>query len=155
MAAITELYAPLVENSVITFELEAPTADEMARRWQVLMQAGCDYLVAEGPEKQVLGYAYYGPFRSRAAYAHCVENSVYIAPKAQRTGLGRALMEALIERASVRGLKEMIAVITDAPDTAYSIAFHSALGFADAGRLRGVGHKFNRWLDVRLMQRRL
>ncbi|MEO0410763.1 MAG: N-acetyltransferase family protein [Pseudomonadota bacterium] len=155
MPAITDIYAPLVETSVITFEIDPPDAAEMTRRWHALVDAGYDFLVAHDDDGIVQGYAYSGPFRSRAAYRYSVENSVYIHPKAQRKGRGVALMDTLITASQARGFAQMIAVVTDTPDTAYSLAFHDKLGFERAGTLHKAGFKFRQWLDVTFLQRPL
>lgn len=154
MAAIAAIYGPLVETSVITFETDPPSAEEMARRWQDLEAGGFPYLVAE-TGGHVHGYAYAGPFRTRAAYRYCVENSVYIAQGAQRGGLGAALMAALVDACQAKGFTQMLAIVTDAPDTAYSLAFHQAIGFEKVGKLSKAGFKFRRWLDVAVLQRPL
>ena len=100
------------------------------------------------------GYAYAGPFRERAAYARTLEDSVYVSPGAQGRGIGRALLTALLDAAKSLGAKEMLAVIGDSNNAA-SLALHRALGFTDAGLLRGVGEKFGRVLDVVILQRAL
>ncbi|MEM6834784.1 MAG: N-acetyltransferase family protein [Pseudomonadota bacterium] len=152
MPAIAALYAPLVSSSVVTFELEPPSPEDMTARWQNLVQAGYPYLVAyEGTEFR--GFAYCGPFRSREAYRFITENSVYLAPSAQSKGLGKALMEGVIAGARRKGCTQMLAVITDVPECAASLAFHAALGFERVGTLRSAGYKFDRWLDVALLQR--
>ncbi len=88
------------------------------------------------------------------AFRHCVEDSVYVAPDCQRQGIGRLLLAELIAQCEARGATQMIAVIGDAAN-AGSIGLHRALSFEPAGQLSGVGWKFERWLDVVLMQRRL
>ena len=125
----------------------------MARRQDALLAGGFPYLVAED-DGGILGYAYAGPYRARPAYRFTVEDSVYIAPEAQRHGLGRLLLERLITESEARGYRQMIAVIGDsAPDA--SIALHAALGFRLIGTFAAVGFKFDRWLDTVLMQRPL
>lgn len=155
MAQIAAIYAPLVETSVITFELDVPDAADMTRRWRALVEGGYAYLVALDDGGSVSGYAYCGAFRTRAAYRHCVETSVYVHPKAQGSGVGKALMEALMSASKASGFTQMIAVVTDAPETQYSLAFHAALGFETVGTLTKAGRKFDRWLDVTLLQKPL
>ena len=99
IAAITTIYAPAVLHGTASFELEPPDAAEMARRRQVLLDGGYPYLVAER-DGEVLGYAYAGAYRPRPAYRSTVEDSVYVAPAAQGSGVGRALLQALIAGAS-------------------------------------------------------
>jgi phosphinothricin acetyltransferase len=125
----------------------------MRRRMVTVIGDGYPWLVA-CDQGGVAGFAYAGPYRPRPAYRYTVEDSVYLAPRAQRRGIGSALLESLIERCRARGHRQMIAVIGDAGN-AGSIALHARAGFTDAGRLTRVGWKFDRWLDVVLMQRAL
>jgi phosphinothricin acetyltransferase len=153
IAAITRIYARAVQHGTASFELDPPDVNEMTRRLEALTAAGFPYLVAEA-ESEVLGYAYAGPYRARPAYRFTVEDSVYIAPDAQRRGLGRLLLERLILESEARGYRQMIAVIGDSAQHA-SIALHAALGFRMIGTFEAVGWKFGRWLDSVLMQRPL
>lgn len=155
MAAIAALYKTFVDGSTITFETDAPDDAEMVRRWRALVDGGYPYLVAIDKAGTLQGYAYCGPFRTRAAYRFCAENSVYIAPGARRGGLGRALMEEILTQSASAGITQVLAVITDTQETAASLAFHEALGFRRVGTLEKVGHKFDQWLDVALLQRSL
>ena len=111
------------------------------------------YLVAIEGER-VLGYAYAAPYRPRPAYRYTVEDSVYVCADSARRGIGAALLERLILASERAGARQMIAVIGDSANTA-SIHLHTAAGFAPAGILASVGWKFQRWLDVVLMQRAL
>jgi L-amino acid N-acyltransferase YncA len=155
--AITYIYAHAVRHGTASFELEPPDINEMTRRLNALSAGGFPYLVAEAKgemENEILGYAYAGPYRARPAYRFTVEDSVYIAPAAQRQGLGRLLLERLIVESEARGHRQMIAVIGDSAQHA-SIALHAALGFRMIGTFEAVGWKFDRWLDSVLMQRPL
>jgi phosphinothricin acetyltransferase len=153
IATITRIYAHAVRHGTASFELEPPEQAEMARRQDALIAGGFPYLVAED-DGGILGYAYAGPYRARHAYRFTVEDSVYIAPEAQRRGLGRLLLERLITESETRGYRQMIAVIGDSAQHA-SIALHTALGFRLIGTFEAVGFKFDRWLDTVLMQRPL
>lgn len=150
MPAIAAIYEDAVRNGTASFELEAPDAAEMERRWRSLVGA-YPYLVMER-DGAVVGYAYAGPFRTRPAYRMTCENSIYVAPHAKRTGVGRALMTALIEECARRGYKQMIAGVSGGPA---SVALHEALGFRVVGRFESVGFKFDRWCDVIMLQRAL
>lgn len=99
------------------------------------------------------GFASYGPFRARDGYRLTVEDSLYVLPEAHGHGVGRALLAALIDHARGRGLHAMIGGI-EAGNSA-SLRLHAALGFREVGRLPEVGRKFDRWLDLVLMQRLL
>jgi L-amino acid N-acyltransferase YncA len=157
IAAITHVYAHAVRHGTASFELDPPDTKEMTHRLAALSAGGFPYLVAEAKgemESAILGYAYAGPYRARPAYRFTVEDSVYIAPDAQRQGLGRLLLERLIVESEARGYRQMIAVIGDSAQHA-SIALHAALGFRTIGTFEAVGWKFDRWLDSVLMQRPL
>jgi len=153
IGAIARIYAHAVRFGTASFEVEPPDAAEMARRRRALVEAGYPYLVA-AIDGAVLGYAYAGAYRARPAYRWSVENSIYVAPDAQRRGVGRALIDALIAETERRGFRQMIAVIGDAAQTP-SIALHRAAGFRLIGVLEAVGFKHDRWLDTVLMQRAL
>ncbi len=152
-AAITGIYADAVRHGTASFEIEPPDEKEMLHRRDVLLAGGYPFLVAE-LGGAVVGYAYAGPYRARPAYRWTIEDSIYIAPQAQRRGLGRALLARLITEAEARGFRQMIAVIGDSAQTP-SIALHASAGFRLVGTFEAVGFKFGRWLDTVLMQRLL
>lgn len=151
--AITRIYAHAVIHGTASFELEPPDEAEMTRRMRALLDGGFPYLVAER-DGALAGYAYAGLYRTRPAYRFTLEDSVYVAPDAQRVGIGRVLLDALIADAEAKGFRQMIAVIGDSAQTS-SIALHTAVGFKMVGTLISVGYKFGRWLDSVLMQRPL
>jgi phosphinothricin acetyltransferase len=151
--AITRIYAHSVRTGTASFELEPPDEAEMTRRMQALLDGGYPYVAAE-IDGGLAGYAYAGPYRPRPAYRYSVEDSIYIDPHAQRKGVGRGLLENLIEECTRRGFRQMIAVIGDSAQTP-SIELHRALGFRMIGNIENVGYKFGRWLDSILMQRAL
>lgn len=153
LTAIHAIYAHAVQHGTGTFELDAPTPDEMARRREDVLSKGLPWLVAEQGDG-VLGYAYANHFRPRPAYRFSVEDSIYLHPDAQGRGIGRLLLAELLARCQAAGARQMLAVIGDSANHA-STALHAALGFAPSGVLSAVGWKFGRWLDVVLMQRPL
>jgi L-amino acid N-acyltransferase YncA len=153
LAAITAIYEDAVRNGTASFEIEPPTQLEMTQRFETLQAGNYPYLVAELHES-VAGYAYAGPYRARPAYHWSVEDSIYIAPRSQRRGIGRMLLERLVADAQSHGYRQMIAVIGDSANAA-SIELHRALGFRLVGTFDNVGFKFGRWLDSVLMQRAL
>src|SRR5689334_25210099 len=153
IVAITAIYAHAVRQGTASFELEPPDESEMARRYRALAEGNYPYLVAEA-DGEIAGYAYAGPYRARPAYHWTVEDSVYIAQDAHRRGIGRRLLERLIEEAERRAFRQMIAVIGDSKNIP-SIELHRALGFALVGTFTSVGFKHGRWLDSVLMQRPL
>src|ERR1700733_134096 len=150
IAAITAIYAEAVTHGTASFELEPPDEAEMARRLKTLLTGGYPYLVAE-LSGATAGYAYAGTYRARPAYKSTVENSIYIAPRFHRRGIGLLLLKRLIAESEQRGFRQMIAVIGDSAQVP-SIALHAAAGFDMIGTLRAVGFKHGKWLDTPLMQ---
>jgi L-amino acid N-acyltransferase YncA len=153
LPAITAIYAWNVAHGTGTFELEAPDLAEMSRRRDDVLGKGLPWLVAQR-DRAVVGYAYANHFRPRRAYRFCVEDSIYLHPDAAGAGLGRLLLAELLARCQAAGARQMLAVIGDAANAA-SIGVHRSLGFEHTGVLRSAGWKFDRWLDVVLMQRAL
>ncbi|MBB5045542.1 phosphinothricin acetyltransferase [Rhodopseudomonas rhenobacensis] len=153
LPAITAIYAEEVRCGTATFELTPPDLAEMTRRFEALTGNGFPYLVARR-DGELLGYAYAGPYRPRPAYRFTVENSIYLAPAAQRQGVGSRLLGRLIAESEARGYRQMIAVIGGS-DNLGSIALHGRAGFQMIGVHPSVGFKFGRWLDSVLMQRAL
>jgi L-amino acid N-acyltransferase YncA len=152
--AIAAIYAHHVLTGTGTFEIDPPDVTDIGARMAKVAARGWPWLVSVSADGLVTGYAYAGPFRERAAYDATVEDSIYLAPQAQGKGVGKALLNALIEACRIAGAKEMLAVIGDS-DNGASIGLHKALGFGDAGLLRNVGVKFGRPLDVVILQKSL
>jgi L-amino acid N-acyltransferase YncA len=153
ISALTAIYAHAVTHGTASFELVPPDQPEMARRRAALVDADFPYLVAER-ESAIVGYAYAGPYRPRPAYRSTVEDSIYVAPAAQGTGIGRLLLERLILEAEARDFRLMVAVIGD-EESHGSIGLHRSLGFDMVGTLPGIGYKHGRWLSTVLMHRSL
>ena len=153
LEAVTAIYAEGVLTGAGTFELTAPDTVEMAARRAAILKLGLPWLVA-AIDGVVVGYAYAGPFRTRAAYRYTVEDSIYVLAGAHGRGAGKALLLELIARCEAMGLRQMLGVIGDSGN-AGSIKLHAACGFAPMGAIEGVGFKFDDWLDVVFMQRRL
>lgn len=143
-AAIATIYAPFVTDSSISFEVRAPDTAEMASRIAHKLPR-FPWLVAE-ENGAVVGYAYAGPHRERAAYAWSVEVSVYMIEAARRHGVARRLYETLFDLLRRQGFRTAYAGIT-LPNPA-SVGFHEALGFTAVGVYRNVGWKQGRWHDV-------
>jgi phosphinothricin acetyltransferase len=153
LPAITAIYAHAVQHGTGTFELDPPSQDEMRQRRRAVLDGGWPWLVAERAGT-VIGYAYAGPFRTRPAYRFTVEDSIYLAAEARGQRVGTALLGELMRRCEAAGARQMLAVIGDSAN-AGSIGVHRALGFAHQGVMQDVGWKFERWLDVVIMQRSL
>lgn len=150
---LAAIYGHHVLHGFGTFEEVPPTAVEMETRRRAIVERGLPYLVAEA-DGRVLGFAYAGPFRPRAAYRYTAEDSVYVAPDAQGRGVGRAVLSGVIAACEGIGLRQMVAVIGDSGN-AGSIALHRALGFEHRGVGEGFGYKSGRWVDIVWMQKPL
>lgn len=146
-----DVYAPYVTGSAVSFELEPPTAEEMARRIAEAQRQHAWLVLHDGG--RIAGYAYGGPFMARPAYRWSCAVSVYLEPGRRRTGSGRALYEALFARLAARGLRTALAGIV-LPNEA-SVGLHRAVGFQPVGTYRAVGWKNGRWHDVAWYQRPL
>ena len=149
--AITEIYADAVKHGTATYELEPPDRAEMGARFDSLIAGSYPYIVAENAE-EILGYAYAGPFRPRQAYRFIVEDSVYVAPDGKGQGVGKLLMQKLIEACRDLGFRQIVAVIGDGTPDSPSVRLHEKLGFTHSGKLEGSGYKHGRWLDTVFMQ---
>jgi len=150
------IYAHHVMTGTGTFELEPPSLEDMTARWSKIVTHGWPFLVATPAHDltRVLGYAYAGQFRDREAYAKTFEDSIYVAPTSIGRGVGKVLLNALLGTLQTDGVREVLAVIGDSQNAA-SIVLHEKAGFRRVGAFSNVGFKFDRWIDVVLMQRSL
>lgn len=152
-SGIAEIYNHAVLHSTAIWNDQVIDADNR-RRWMNERHAqGFPVLVAVDAQGQVMAYGSFGHWRPFDGYRHTVEHSVYVRNTLRRSGLGRALMEALIARARALDKHVMVAAIT--ADNAPSIGLHKSLGFEVTGRMPEVGTKFGQWLDLVFMQLRL
>ncbi len=153
LAAITMIYAESVLAGTASYELRAPDEAEMAKRYAAIKGQGYPYIAAEDRDGTLLGYAYASAFRTRPAYRWLVEDSIYLAPAARGRGIGRQLLDRLVDECTTLGFRQMVAVIGGA--SAASVALHRRCGFELTGTLKGTGFKHGQWLDTVLMQRAL
>ena len=151
--AITRIYGHHVLHGTGTFETTPPSLADMTSRRADVLAKGVPWLVAED-NGQVLGFAYGNWFKPRPAYRFSVEDSIYMDPSAHRKGLGRALLAELLAVLERTGTRKVMAVIGDSAN-AGSIGVHKALGFEPVGVVQSCGWKFDRWLDIVLMQKTL
>jgi len=142
--ALAAIYGPAVTGSVASFELEAPSAAEMARRVGATMPAH-PWLVLERTGR-VTGFAYAHPFHPRAAYDWSVETSIYVYPDHWRSGAGRALYTALLAILRAQGFCRAVAGVS-LPNPA-SVGLHESMGFRPVGVYHRIGWKFGAWHDV-------
>jgi phosphinothricin acetyltransferase len=147
--ACAAIYTPYVTDTATTFESEPPSPVEMAERIAAAVRTHA-WVVLEN-EGRVVGYAYGGPFKARAAYRWSCEVSVYLERGRRRTGGGRALYEALFARLAERGFRTAVAGMTLPNDG--SVGLHRALGFEPVGTYRRIGWKHDTWHDVAWVQR--
>ncbi|MCH9808988.1 MAG: GNAT family N-acetyltransferase [Alphaproteobacteria bacterium] len=154
LEAITAIYADAVENSLVTWDYDAPTIEQMRRRYEDRTAEGYPFIVSETTAGSIQGYASGGPFHPQSGFRFVIENSIYIAAQYRRQGLGQLLLQALIEEAANRGFRHMIAGIS-MPGGEASLAFHEALGFKNVGTLPSVGWKHGQWLSAVYLHRAL
>jgi len=147
--ACAAIYRPYVTDSAISFEVDPPSPDEMARRIADAQQSHA-WLVLED-DGHVVGYAYGSPYKVRPAYRWSCEVSVYLEVGRRRTGAGRALYSALFERLADRGYRTLVAGMTLPNDA--SAGLHRAMGFEPIGVYRHIGWKNGTWHDVAWTQR--
>jgi L-amino acid N-acyltransferase YncA len=151
-AAVAAIYAHHVLHGTATYDIDPPSAEQTQAKIRRITAPGWPFIVAE-LDGEVAGYAYATQFRDRAAYRFACEDSIYVAHERLGRGVGKALLRSLLDRSAAYGFRTMVAVVGGAEPA--SIALHAALGFAEVGRLKAVGFKFERWLDSVYMQREL
>lgn len=150
-AAVQAIYAPNVTDAAISFEVAAPTVAEMAGRIRDTLATYPYYVYAA--EGEILGYAYAGAHRARAAYRWSVDVTAYVRADARRRGVGRSLYTALLQTLARQHFHTAYAGIT--LPNAGSVCLHEAVGFVHIGTYEEVGFKFGRWHDVGWWRRRL
>jgi L-amino acid N-acyltransferase YncA len=157
LPAITAIYGHHVLNGTGTFEVDSPSADDMRGRRVDVLSKGLPWLVAvekTAENEKVLGYAYCNWFKPRPAYRFSAEDSIYLSPEAAGKGIGRTLLAELMAQAQRAGVRKLIAVIGDSANEG-SIAVHKSAGFQPVGVLKSCGWKFDKWLDVVMMDKAL
>lgn len=152
LEAMRAIYNDAVLHTTATYDYH-PRPPDQQQAWFAARQAAALPMLVADVGGEVAGYASYGPFRAWEGYRYTVEHAVYVAARFRRQGIASALVEALIARAQAQGLHLLVAGI-DA-DNAGSIELHRRLGFAPAGVLKEAGYKFERWLDLAFMTRKL
>lgn len=148
---ILEIYAPVIEQTPISFETKVPEVSEMENRIEKTLKTH-PYLVMKKGEL-VTAYAYGSLYRPREAYKSTVETSIYVHPKHQGKGIGLSLYNHLLERLSELGFHTAVAALY-VPNTG-SVRLHKKAGFKRIGRLEQVGYKFEKWHDVEWWQKPL
>lgn len=149
LPALLEIYNEAVANSTASWDYEPWTPVHHADWYAFKAENGFPILVAD-EDGDVLGYATYGEFSGKAGYSGTREHNVYLRIDARGRGIGRSLMESLIGQARSRGVHTLIGRLS--ADNDASLRLHAGLGFVEVGRLREVGRKFDRWLDLVYVQ---
>jgi L-amino acid N-acyltransferase YncA len=147
-ASIAAIWNPQILETVVTFN-SVPKSDQDVAA--MIAQRPC-FLVLEIDQK-LAGFASYDQFRGGIGYAHTMEHTIILAPEASGRGAGRALMRALMDHARAADVHTLWAGVS--AENSAGVAFHSALGFETVAVLPEVGRKFDRWMDLVLMQKRL
>lgn len=150
--AIVAFWNPLIEHTTITFSPTLHTPESLSALIAERQAAGRAFLVAE-IGGAVVGFVTYDQFRKGLGYAHAMEHTIILSPEAHGRGVGRALMAAMEAQARKAGAHLMVAGVSG--ENAPGIAFHAAVGYAEAGRMAEAGRKFDRWIDLVLMQKLL
>ena len=156
-AEILKIYAPYVENTAISFEYDVPSLEEFKGRIENTLEK-YPYLVATDEGGAILGYAYCGPFKTRAAYDWAVETTIYLRDDAKGKGVGRALYSRLEDYLSAMNITNLNACIAsieveDEHLTNASSKFHERMGYALVGEFHKCGYKFNRWYNMVWMEK--
>ena len=149
-AAILEIINHTIAHSTALYDYTPRTIAQQQSMLDEKITKGFPIVVAVESDK-VVGFGYYGEFRYREAYKHTVEHSVYVHHDCIGKGIGQLLMQSLLESAKQQKVHTMIGVIDS--ENKGSIAFHERFGFKSMGVLEQVAYKFDRWLDVVIMQR--
>ena len=148
--AMLAIFNDAILNSTALYDYKPRTADMMQAWFEAKVKGKFPVIGVEGDGGELMGFASYGTFRAWPAYKYSVEHSVYVDARFRGRGVGRRLLEEVIEAARARGFHVLIGGI-DATNTA-SIALHERLGFTHCGTIRQVGFKFGRWLDLSFYQ---
>jgi len=150
--AICAIWNPVIRDTEATFNALQKTPADITAMIDAKTAAGHALILAEDAGT-LLGFATYGQFRGGIGYARTMEHTVILAPQAHGRGIGRALMAAIEDHARTRGAHSMFAGVSSGNPA--GVAFHAALGYAHVATLRQVGHKYDTWYDLHLMQKML
>lgn len=150
LPALTAIYNHAVRHTAATWDLEEETVETRRLWWQSHRQAGLPVIVVESPPSGVVGWGSLSPFNPKPGWRFTVENSLYVAPEFRGRGLGRLLLQALIDEARLLGLHSVIAAVDGGNEA--SLRLHRCFGFQEVGRLREAGWKFDQWHDAVYLQ---
>lgn len=150
LEAILAIVNDAILNTTAIYDYDVRTLNDQISWFEEKKAHGFPIIVATDENDAVLGFGTYGSFRVKIGYKFTVEHSVYVKDGLSGKGIGRQILSELISLAKSQKLHTMIGII-DAENSG-SIAFHEKFGFKKAGILKQVGYKFNKWLDVQIMQ---
>ena len=149
LGAILDIYNHAIETTTAVFTYR-PHTIEMRREWlRGKQESGHPVFVALA-DIGIVGFGTYGPFRAWPAYKYTIEHSVYASPAMRRQGVGRALLQTIVEDARDREYHAIVAGIV--ADNVPSLRLHESLGFVEVAHFPEVGFKFGRWLDLKFLQ---
>ena len=151
-AALLEIYAPYILETAISFEYEVPTVEEFAERIAGITEK-YPWIVYEDESGRILGYAYGGPDHTRAAYQWTVEDSIYIRKEARGLGLGKLMLEKLLELLKEQNFCICYALIVD--DNEPSLKLHDKFGFTECGNAKNTGFKLGAWHGIITLEKQL
>ncbi len=149
--AILEILNEAIVNSTAIYDYRARPPEAMGPWFAAKQAHGWPVIGVEDEAGTLLGFASWGAFRAWPAYRYTVEHSIYVHHAHRGRGLGRLLLQAVVDTAREQGVHTLVGGI-DAGNAA-SLALHRALGFEHAGTIRHAGYKFGRWLDLAFVQR--
>ncbi len=152
LPSILEIVNYAIANTTAIYDYDARTLEQQTIIFETKKEKGFPIFVIEN-ENKILGFGTYDTFRTKIGYRFTVEHSVYVKDGFAGKGIGKLLLEQLITTAKSEKYHVMIGVIDASNEN--SIRFHEKFGFESIGILKEVGFKFNRWLDVNLMQLKL
>jgi L-amino acid N-acyltransferase YncA len=152
LGSVREIYNHYVLNSSITFDERAMTLAGVRKKFATAEKLRMPFLVAQSPSGELLGFAWVFPWQGNSSRWKTVEVSIYLGPAATGKGLGKVLLERLLEDAKAVGIRVVIAVIADKGAEA-SIRMHRNFGFKETGRMGKVGFKYERWLGTVTLQK--
>ncbi len=145
LASVLEIYNDAILNTTFVYRLE-PESLEEKKKWFLDNEKENNPMLVYEEDGNVIGFATYKKFRPSDGYKYTMEHSVYVSSKHQGKGIGKKLLQTLIEEAKNREVRTLIAVIDS--ENIGSIKFHEQFGFCFAGKLKNVGYKFGKWLDT-------
>lgn len=150
---IRDIYAYYVMNTCACLDEIVPDKSHFISLLEELNSKKLPFYIGR-LEGKVIGYCYANLYRQRSAYRYTVETSIYIHPEYTGRGLARKLFQHALDEVQSLGYKQMVAVVVN-QESGFSDKFHKDMGFVEAGKLTKVGFKFNKWLDVYLLQKEL